>query len=171
MKYKAGGTKVFKMTNPDAPARRNAYLHPPSSAPRCAAGICLPDLRAPRAPGTFRSRTGVPVRRRGPGARRSLVPCSPLRARQRAQGRERELRGPQQAKLGSGEPPGKPGSAGKLVRGGLHIAGATALILDPERKLEPEVLLWGPSLCTLCISVTAQENTDNLHPQIIPKHH
>lgn len=33
--------------------------------------------------------------------------------------------------------------AGKLVRGGLDIAGVTALILDPERKLEPEVLLRG----------------------------
>ena len=39
--------------------------------------------------------------------------------------------------------PGKPDLAGKLLRGGLDIAGATALILDPERKLEPEVLLWG----------------------------
>lgn len=92
-------------------------------------------------------------------------------AEQRAQGRERELRGPQLAKLGSGEPlPGKPDLAGKLVSGGLDIAGATALILDQERKLEPEVLLWGGP-CTPSIPVTTQENTDRLPPQIIPKRH
>ena len=47
MKYKTGGMKVFKMTSPHAPARRNASLHRPSPAPRCVSGTCLPDLRAP----------------------------------------------------------------------------------------------------------------------------
>ena len=56
MKYKAGGMKVFKLTSPDALARRNTSLHRPSLAPRCVSGVCLPGR-----PGTFQRGTGAPV--------------------------------------------------------------------------------------------------------------
>lgn len=64
--------------------------------------------------------------------------------------------------------PGKPDLAGKLLRGGLDIAGATALILDPERKLEPEVLLLGGSLHPLHIGYNPGEHrsfTSSDNPQ------